>query len=179
MLKEPHAAMFKAEVREQALRLRRVTDEPSEPIENTALAFLGAGRVMCYVSMNSEVETDLILSSLIESGRAYVPYTVDGIITPRRLLSMPNRVDGLGNVEAELMGEESDIDISVTPIVAFDKMYRVGYGKGCYDRFFAKNPSVVKIGLAFDEQEFAFTPESNDIPLDIIVTQSRVLKRGF
>lgn len=46
--------------------------------------------------------------------------------------------------------ENDKIDLVITPLLAFDhKGYRVGYGKGFYDRFFASlNKDVIRIGIS-------------------------------
>ena len=46
--------------------------------------------------------------------------------------------------------ENDKIDLVITPLLAFDlKGYRVGYGKGFYDRFFNLiNPKSYKVGLS-------------------------------
>jgi 5-formyltetrahydrofolate cyclo-ligase len=47
-----------------------------------------------------------------------------------------------------------EIKTVILPVVAFDSRgYRIGYGKGFYDRFFQQNPSIIKIGVAFKEQK--------------------------
>ncbi len=49
--------------------------------------------------------------------------------------------------------ETTQIDLMLIPLLAFDKQgYRVGYGKGFYDRFIAQcRPDVRLIGLSFFE----------------------------
>jgi 5-formyltetrahydrofolate cyclo-ligase len=43
-----------------------------------------------------------------------------------------------------------DNTLAIVPLLAFDKNnFRVGYGGGFYDRFFAKNPSIYKLGISF------------------------------
>lgn len=46
---------------------------------------------------------------------------------------------------------DNQIDMILIPLLAFDENgYRVGYGKGFYDRFLAQcKPSAIKIGLSF------------------------------
>lgn len=68
-------------------------------------------------------------------------------------------------------------DVVIVPVLGFTKMgYRLGYGKGYYDRFLADLPPRCKlIGLAYDEAEAAFTPEPHDVPLHYIVTPNRVV----
>ena len=70
--------------------------------------------------------------------------------------------------------------IAITPGLIFDeKCNRCGYGAGFYDRFFAKHESITKIGVCF-EQQMVNELDINDwdIPLDYIVTNKRLIKRG-
>jgi 5-formyltetrahydrofolate cyclo-ligase len=69
---------------------------------------------------------------------------------------------------------KSDLDVILVPCTAFKGKHRLGYGGGYYDRFL-KDFQGLKIGIAFDEQEADFPVHSWDIPLDIIVTQTRVI----
>ncbi len=71
-------------------------------------------------------------------------------------------------------------EILIVPLVAFDAQGgRLGYGGGFYDRTLeglrAKRPTLA-IGFAFDAQEADGLPlEATDQPLDMVVTESRVL----
>ncbi len=48
--------------------------------------------------------------------------------------------------------DKSLIDVVIVPGIAFDKSgYRVGFGKGCYDRFL-ENINAIKIGFCYDFQ---------------------------
>jgi 5-formyltetrahydrofolate cyclo-ligase len=74
-----------------------------------------------------------------------------------------------------------DPEILIVPLVAFDaKGGRLGYGGGFYDRTLedlrAKRPTLA-IGFAFDAQEAQDLPlEPTDQPLDMVITESRVLQ---
>lgn len=71
-------------------------------------------------------------------------------------------------------------EILIVPLVAFDaRGGRLGYGGGFYDRTLealrARRPTLA-IGFAFDAQEDDALPlDATDQPLDMIVTESRVL----
>lgn len=67
-------------------------------------------------------------------------------------------------------------DVILVPMSVFHQTYRMGYGKGYYDRWIAAHPKTLTIGCAFDEQEAEFEPEPWDQPLDYIVTPTRILK---
>lgn len=71
-------------------------------------------------------------------------------------------------------------ELIIVPLVAFDaRGGRLGYGGGYFDRTLellrGRRPTLA-IGFAFDEQETDALPlEPTDQPLDMLVTQSRVL----
>ena len=71
------------------------------------------------------------------------------------------------------------IDLIVVPGVAFDAVGgRIGYGKGCYDRFLPQLlDDVPVIGLAYDFQVLPRVPQNaDDIRMDLIVTEKGILK---
>lgn len=71
----------------------------------------------------------------------------------------------------------NEIDLVLIPLLAFDKNgYRVGYGKGYYDKFLsAVRPGVIKIGLSFfDAIDGIEDIDSYDIPLNYCVTPHRL-----
>jgi len=73
--------------------------------------------------------------------------------------------------------QEEEIDIVLVPLLTFDeKGYRVGYGKGYYDKFLAKcNSKCVFIGLSFFEVEKqSIEINEYDIPLHFCVTPENV-----
>lgn len=137
------------------------------------------GNVMVYVSIGSEMPTDALITRLLSEPTVtvYVPFTDNDMrIVPRRLRSLGS-ADRLGNLdETHLFPADGvNIDQCVTPLLAFGADgSRLGYGKGCYDRFFA-NADTFKIGLAFDAQRARFKRDITDIPLDCCVTESKVL----
>jgi 5-formyltetrahydrofolate cyclo-ligase len=71
-------------------------------------------------------------------------------------------------------------EILIVPLVAFDAQgNRLGYGGGFYDRtlqMLRARRATLAIGFAFDAQEADVLPlEDTDEPLDMLVTESRVL----
>lgn len=138
--------------------------------------------LFCYVSIRSEVDTKEIIRSLFDKTQIFVPHTQNGVMSAVKLDSVDrlNSVDKWGNVYSDIEGKEAldkPCDITIVPLVAFDKkLNRLGYGAGCYDRYFAQNDTY-KIGLAFDEQQAEFETSNFDIPLDLIITPTTVLRR--
>ncbi len=70
-----------------------------------------------------------------------------------------------------------EIGIVLTPLLAFDKRgYRVGYGKGFYDKFFKQcKEDVLKIGVSFfDAEENIDNINVSDVALDYCITPNNV-----
>jgi len=64
--------------------------------------------------------------------------------------------------------------VIIVPCLAADNNgNRLGYGSGWYDRFLAKHPKALKIGLVYDQFLLDEIPhEPHDIQLDFIITES-------
>jgi 5-formyltetrahydrofolate cyclo-ligase len=68
------------------------------------------------------------------------------------------------------------LDLVIIPLLAFDeKGYRVGYGKGYYDRFLKHcREGCLKIGLSYFEALDAIDDAAEfDVPLDLCITPQR------
>ena len=67
----------------------------------------------------------------------------------------------------------TDLTVCITPAVCYNKQgFRIGYGKGYYDRFFSEN-NCVKIGLCYEDFITDFSPDENDVAVDMIVTERK------
>nr|MCU0396414.1 5-formyltetrahydrofolate cyclo-ligase [Chitinophagaceae bacterium] len=83
-------------------------------------------------------------------------------------------------VEEPLTGKPVDpgmIDLVFVPLLAFDKKgYRVGYGKGYYDRFLKRcRPDVMTLGLSlFPPVEAIGDLHTNDVPLKYCITPHKI-----
>ncbi len=78
-------------------------------------------------------------------------------------------IDGIDMIPTE-------IDMFIVPLLGFDKKgNRVGYGKGCYDRFLKKcRKDCIKIGFSyFDPIEKIEDANQYDIKLDYCVTPEK------
>lgn len=72
-------------------------------------------------------------------------------------------------------GEASDVppDVILLPCVGHDaKGHRLGYGKGCFDKYLSEHPDVTTVGLSFEKLAVPHSVfEAHDQPLDWIVTE--------
>ena len=71
-------------------------------------------------------------------------------------------------------------DVMLVPVLAFDKhKFRLGYGKGFYDRylnkFLRKSKNILTVGVAFSFQKHHKLPiNRNDVRLDLILTKQGI-----
>lgn len=75
-----------------------------------------------------------------------------------------------------------DLDIILIPLLSFDsKGYRVGYGKGYYDKYLKNSPDkLIKIGISlFNEIERIDDVNSYDVQLNFCITPERLIKFPF
>ncbi len=141
----------------------------------------GFDAVMLYLGMRSEVETDGLLEGLLRAGKRVCAPVVDterNSMIPRRIQDVRtdlvrHRYGMLEPSTACPMFPIAQLQLIVVPGIAFDrKGYRLGYGKGFYDRFLANCSHAVRIGLAYQIQVVEDTfPEAWDVPVQHIFTE--------
>jgi 5-formyltetrahydrofolate cyclo-ligase len=75
--------------------------------------------------------------------------------------------------------EPEEVDLALVPGIVFDtKGYRIGFGKGFYDRLL-KRVKGVKVGVAYSFQVLEEIPvDSWDEPVDLLITETYILKGG-
>lgn len=149
--------------------------------------FKNANIIMCYVNNNNEVITkDFIRHCLKIKKKVAVPYVVQcqklNIIKGIEIKNIQELSPGYcgiyepNSVEYEIKPYE--FDLIVVPGIVFDiNRFRIGYGKGMYDRFLKRvNNNCKKVGLAYDFQIIESIPaEEHDIQVDKIITESKIL----
>ena len=164
--------------------------------------FKGANIFLCFYPFGSEASLLKAYETLLEHGKKlYFPvsdvknkkltfYQVTdlikdfsqgayGIMEPKKGLPVLNLFSA-GNDIFIPTGVDETAPIVFTPGLVFDeKCNRLGYGAGYYDRFFSNYPDLIKIGIAFEKQIVnCLNVEAHDVPLDYIVTNNRLIKRG-
>lgn len=143
-----------------------------------------ASTVMAFWAFGSEPDTAPLIAALHALGvRVALPKIVEGDLLLRRfapgdLVTMTSF--GAGEpVDGEVI-DPSEIDVVVTPAVAFDRSgRRVGYGGGFYDRFLPKTrPDTTRVGIGFDVQLMDDDlPNGHfDLRVDAVVTDAEVVR---
>lgn len=144
-----------------------------------------AAAVMTYVSFGSEVKTDAVLEKILRDGKtAAVPLCEGGTeMTARVIRSRSELSPGAYGVpeppESSPLILKKDIDLIVVPGLGFDKSgYRIGYGKGYYDRYL-KDYRGETVGLCFGACLVAKICRSpRDRKVGFIITESEIIKTG-
>lgn len=137
--------------------------------------------VMVYLSMNSEVETWELVEYLQKQDRKIIAPVVDtesGDLIPKQIQNLDkdlvlHRYGMYEPKESCLVFPTNQLQLIIVPAIAFDgKGYRLGYGKGFYDRFLPKCPNAVTVGIAYQLQIVDDThPQLWDIPVHYIFTE--------
>lgn len=177
--------MDKKRVRQHALRLRRgLSDQTAASCGRAIIDRLfqsidwsSVRRVHIYTAIPGEHEVDASL--LVSRVTELFPYI--SIATWRDFRSGFDSVWLSGEYQGSAVDPGVLFDVIIVPVVAFnDDLFRIGFGAGFYDRFLVNQPQAKKIGPSYDISRHPFIPESHDIPLDAIVTESGLLgTRGF
>ena len=183
----------KAALRRELLARRDAVpqrEEKSRAVGDGVLAlpaYQKARQVLLYLSKGSEVDTWKVFAQALAEGKeVYAPRCLDGegtmgffqVTSPQELLQGrfglwepdPSRCAPWRRREGALC---------LVPGIAFDRQgYRLGYGKGYYDRFLAVF-SGTAAGLCFRELALERLPRGpQDRRVDVLVTEAGVLPIG-
>jgi len=141
--------------------------------------------VHVYLPIESKDEIDtwpIIRNLWKKSIRVVVPVVNNESIISTLLSAKSELVLNKWNVPEPIERKainKTEIDMVIVPLVAFDIMgYRVGYGKGYYDKFLASLPqNPIKIGLSFFSPIASISDKGSwDIPLNYCVTPEMVFR---
>ena len=177
---------MKLDLRRSLLSKRRVLSS-SEVMEKSNLIcsslqslseFKSAKSILFYHPIDNEVSLILLVKFCLSWGKKILfPRVVEDSIEMCSVSNLSELESGKFGVLEPKGGSESSVDLIFVPGIGFDsKGGRIGYGKGYYDRFL-NNREVLKVGVGYDFQvvENCYS-EEHDVALDMIVTESKVLK---
>ena len=135
-----------------------------------------AKTVSFFVSFGSEVDTHDMIKEALKEKEVCVPVVQGDYIAL-------SKINGLGDLDKEgkygilepssiIEIDKELVDLIIVPGVAFDKKgYRIGYGRGYYDKLL-KEFNGKTIGLAFSLQIVNKIPkEEHDIRVDKVITE--------
>lgn len=115
---------------------------------------LSSKTLLIYISINSEVDTIKIINYFLNTKNIAVPKIIDNNMYFCYVTNLNELTSGKYNIPEptnENIVTDFDNAICIVPGICYDKEnYRVGYGKGYYDRFLSKN-KIKTIGLCYKE----------------------------
>jgi 5-formyltetrahydrofolate cyclo-ligase len=191
----------KTKVRRHILHLREsipadIRKQKDMAIVSRLLAlpeFLVSKSVLLYASFGSEVDTRTLIEHCLNKG---VIVALPRVASEHdrldiyKIANIADLVPGYRDIPEPLANPETqikidDIDIVVTPGVAFDESCnRIGYGKGYYDKLLGSSaglkndPKLFFVALAYEEQ---IVPSiycgPYDINMDAVITDKRIIFR--
>ena len=140
--------------------------------------------ILLYSAIRNEVNIDEYFTYLINKAkRIYYPRVSGNTMSFYRVRSLDELNCGSFNIkEPDMTKEYTQADgraLMIVPGLAFsDAGYRIGYGKGFYDRYLGKIPAADRpylVGLCFSCQLFEILDgqKPHDINMDLIVTERR------
>jgi 5-formyltetrahydrofolate cyclo-ligase len=186
--------LIKKEIRAIHIEKRNLLDvdaikEMSENIVNNfrTLALQGAQILLSYYPIPERREFDVTICEqllALENENLQVAWpklmsdnvSMQAIAVHKNTVLVENRYNILEPISDEYIDPQL-IDVVFVPLLAFDnKGYRVGYGKGFYDRYLPKcAQDVVKIGFSYFEALDAIEDVNEyDVPLNYCITPTRV-----
>ena len=139
-----------------------------------------ANKIFVYVNFGSEIETIRFIESSLRQGKeVYVPKIVLKNMELVKITKTSELKPGhFGVLEPEGSDfYEGEVDLVITPSVAFAiDGYRIGYGKGYYDKYFSKNKYKTSVGLSYEKLLQESVPHFDyDVAVDMMVTEERIL----
>jgi len=148
--------------------------------------FKNAQMIMIFMSMPTEVETCTLAVKAWQEGKNVAVPRVDWNskrMEPVEIRSLDVGMETSGpGIREPVAGTAVPlalIDMVVVPGLAYDRQgYRVGRGRGFYDRFLSQQDfQGVRCALCFHEQliEEPIPCESHDIPMNLIVSDKEVV----
>ncbi len=171
----------------QAIRTKNGEELSSAICRNftSSMAYRHSDTVLLYYSINSEVITQSLIDEILASDKrlALPVCRENGEMIFKYVESRDDLTKGLFSA-LEPKNECENFDgakhtVCVIPAIAFDKAgYRIGYGKGYYDRYLT-DPSIVKIGFIYDELLVDKLPRGRfDLSCDLVITEKGVFNTG-
>ena len=124
----------------------------------SSMSYKYCKKILTYSSLGSEVDTFCIIQKALDDGKdVYLPKSYsDGIMKFFKVTALDDLINGKFGIKepdgtSEEYTPEGSDELILVPALCFDKSgYRIGYGKGYYDRFLSKFKGI-SAGLAFGE----------------------------
>lgn len=139
--------------------------------------------ILCYCALDDEISTDdIILQALNDQKIVAAAKCID--MNGNMDFYVINSLSDLSSGAYNIREPEDNCDlvtdfencVILVPALCFDyNGYRLGYGKGYYDRYLQKH-SLISVGLCYNNSIADELPVNNyDKSVDYIITQNKII----
>lgn len=179
---------MKNELRKEFKKKRaELTDKKNKSLEicNIFLnsdTYKNAKIILCYSAINGEVDTGAVIDKTLADGKILaLPRCIDknGIMNYYIIDSLNSLAEGMFGISepdasCKLLDDFTD-SVCIVPALSFDKKgYRLGYGKGYYDRFLEKYNGI-SVGLCYNDLISEYLPINKfDKNVNAVITENEI-----
>lgn len=134
--------------------------------------------ILCYHPMDFEADIKKILIKMKRKTNVFIPFMENESFKMVKF-RLPLTKNKFGILEAGSSNLKiKNVDIAIVPAIGVDKnLQRVGFGKGMYDRFYAKLKT--KPYTIFVQPEFCYTDkkvcDTYDVSCDVLITPKKII----
>lgn len=180
----------KKELREKYVEMRKnMPREQKEAFDTkirdriiASITYRHSNEILLYASMENEIDTWKLFETAVNAGKKVAfPRTFQDNTMKYYYCSskddLEKRENGIYEPKEGLAEYvPTNLSLCIVPAVVFDKEgYRIGYGKGFYDRFLSDFPGV-KLGLVYSNMILPRVPRGRfDRHVDVIFTERGVV----
>ncbi len=163
--------------------LRKISDQNIIKNLVSLREFKKARSILLYCSIKGEPDLSPLFDRILTEDKELILPKVEGSnLSLYSVNSVHCLTNGTFNIPEPSDGKKikpEDLDLAIVPGIIFDRQgYRIGFGKGYYDRLLER-VSAPKVGVAYSFQVLDELPRDPwDKPVDIIVTEEEVIRRS-
>ncbi|MCR5250908.1 MAG: 5-formyltetrahydrofolate cyclo-ligase [Lachnospiraceae bacterium] len=184
-------AMNKQMLRKEYLKRRDHQTETERKERSAAIAkavfsielVVQAEDLLLYADFGSEVQTEQIFNTARRMRkRIYYPKVEGNELSFYRVEDLSELRVGFKGIQEPFMLRHTGGDwiyaaVAIVPATVLGRDgYRLGYGRGFYDRFLSRYPSIFKLGIGYQVQLAEKVPhDSRDVRLNGIITEEEQL----
>lgn len=136
--------------------------------------FKKAKSIFIYLNFGSEIQTIDFIKKHLNDKEIYLPKILEDEMKLIKITSLNRLKESSFGVLEPISNEiySGKVDLVITPSITFDeKGFRIGYGKGYYDKYFALKKYSYSIGVCYSRLLQRSLPiESHDISVDLVIT---------
>ncbi|MCD8286655.1 MAG: 5-formyltetrahydrofolate cyclo-ligase [Clostridia bacterium] len=172
--------MDKAEARKQLKTTRNALSEEERNARAEAItelimsSYVRFHSFLVYSAIRSEVPTEPLIQALLSCGKqVFLPRVEGEDIVPVPYGALHAGAYGI----LEPAGPAADIipEVCIVPLLGINKGgYRIGYGKGYYDRYLVSHKCLA-VGIGYAFQMADFTEDPWDVKLDAFVSEDGII----